>query len=157
VVLLVYVLTTPAPTSKEDTQEYENIFQHGKEVLSLLLGVFGAIVGFYFGSEVSKAGEDKSLKIAPLRLTGVPAVSGKAIVVNTVVSGGKPPWRYAIVIGEGLADPLENVEAGGWIVKEVSVPSTDKETSMAVRVVVRDEDNQMREQRIGIKITPEKV
>ena len=29
----------------------EQAFQRGKEVLGLLLGVFGTIVGFYFGSE----------------------------------------------------------------------------------------------------------
>jgi hypothetical protein len=156
VVLLVYVLTTPAPNpaNREASQAFDQTFQHGKEILSLLLGVFGAIVGFYFGSEVSKGREDKSLKLAPLRLTGVPAVAGRAITVNTVVSGGKPPWRHAVVIGDVNADPVEDVDPGGWIVKEVLVPPIDKETNLPVRVLVRDEDDHLRERRVNVRVSP---
>src|SRR5215469_7491534 len=45
VLLIVSALTSPA----DDTHNAR--FQRGKEILSLLLGVFGTVVGFYFGSE----------------------------------------------------------------------------------------------------------
>jgi len=47
VVLVVSALTTSAD------DRHEKQFQRGKEILSLLLGVFGTIVGFCFGAEVS--------------------------------------------------------------------------------------------------------
>jgi hypothetical protein len=153
IVLLVYALTNTALTQVA-SDDFEKRFQHGKEILSLLLGVFGAIVGFYFGSEISKAGEEKLLKVAPLRITGIPAVSGKPITVSTVVSGGKAPWSHAVVIGDGQADPAEHVDPSGWIVKEVTVPSAMQETNMQVRVVVRDDDNHLREQSTTIKVSP---
>jgi hypothetical protein len=153
IVLLVYALTNTALTAVA-ADDFEKRFQHGKEILSLLLGVFGAIVGFYFGSEISKAGEDKTVKIAPLRITGTPAISGKAITVSTVVSGGKPPWRHALVFGDARADPVEQVDPSGWIVKDVSVPATAQETNLQVRVVVRDDDGQLREQGLTIKVSP---
>jgi drug/metabolite transporter (DMT)-like permease len=36
-------------------EEMKERFNLGKEVLSLLLGIFGTIVGFYYGSELSAA------------------------------------------------------------------------------------------------------
>ena len=48
VVLVVSALTTSAD------DQHEKRFQRGKEILSLLLGVFGTIVGFYFGAEIGK-------------------------------------------------------------------------------------------------------
>jgi len=148
VVLLVFVLTT-TPTSDTDQR-----FQHGKEILSLLLGVFGAIVGFYFGSEVTKGHEDRSIRIAPLRFTGTPAISGRTITLSTVLSGGKPPWKFGVGIGEGHPSPVDYVEPGGWIVKDIVVPDVDKETSVQIRVAVRDEENQLRERSTNIAVLP---
>src|SRR5262245_23989488 len=54
VVLIVYSLTTTPPA--EDRQ-----FDRGKDVLSLLLGVFGTIVGFYFGSELKEKTQAQAL------------------------------------------------------------------------------------------------
>ena len=50
VALVLSALTSQNPAKKTDAR-----FQRGKEVLSLLLGVSGTIVGFYFGSETIKA------------------------------------------------------------------------------------------------------
>ena len=148
VVLLVFVLTTP------ETGQTDQRFEHGKEILSLLLGVFGAIVGFYFGSEVSRGKEDRTIRIAPLKLTGIPAIAGKTITVSTVVSGGRAPWRYCVVFGDAPAHPSEHADSTGWLVKDVVVPATDKEVTMRLRVVVRDEDNQMKEQSTNVVVLP---
>ena len=113
VVLFVFVLTNP------DDPLAEMRFQRGKEVLSLLLGVFGTIVGFYFGSEVSaKNAEERNLRIAPLRLSAASVVSGRSLTVKYRDCRGKAPLRYAVVIGDGPAEPAEPADPGGWIVKE---------------------------------------
>ena len=42
VLLALFVITSDSPDAKER-------FAHGKEVLTILIGVFGTILGFYFG------------------------------------------------------------------------------------------------------------
>lgn len=93
VVMVVSALTGP------ESPEHRRSFQRGKEILSLLLGVFGTIVGFYFGSEVAgnaQPAEEAIVKIVPLRLSSTSVLSGTDFTVFTYVTGGRAPlsiWR----------------------------------------------------------------
>ncbi len=78
-------------------------FDRGKEVLGLLLGVFGTIVGFYFGSEV--AGGAQPLVLSEPVLSASSVEAGTPVTLTALVNGGTPPYRYAV--GEGPAGSLE--------------------------------------------------
>src|SRR5262245_18714593 len=51
--IAVALLLSAVVGATEEGDATEKRFQRGKEILSLLLGVFGTIVGFYFGSDSS--------------------------------------------------------------------------------------------------------
>ena len=90
VVLVVYALTTA---------DHER-FNRGKEVLSLLLGVFGTIVGFYFGSETQSAHTAAQLSLAQPMLSRQQIESGGQLGITTVISGGDKPYHIGFALGE---------------------------------------------------------
>jgi len=141
VVLIVYALS---PDRTDDA------FQHGKDILSLLLGVFGTIVGFYFGREA--VGVEDVLLVAPLKLSTMAVAPGETIHVTTVASGGKAPVRFGIVFGDQKPDLKDFPAAGGWIDKDVIVPADQKLGQVEVRVVVDDADQHEVQQRLTISV-----
>jgi len=128
----------------EETAAHERRFQRGKEVLSLLLGIFGTIVGFYFGSEVAakaQPAEEAIIRIVPPRLSATAVFSGADFTVFTYVNGGKAPYRFGAALTKEDARPEMPVDGSGWIVKALSVPkaaTTDRPAT--VYVVVEDAD-----------------
>ena len=128
------VIILAALLAKDNVHAKEQ-FQRGKEILSLLLGVFGTIVGFYFGSSSAVLTHD-------FRLSAVhaAAASGSAAVpisIEVVASGGTPPYVYGLGVGDATIEPNKPVRDDGWIVDELVVPP---QGTMKVRVVVQDAD-----------------
>ena len=135
------VLVVSALTSDE-TPANERRFERGKEILSLLLGVFGTIVGFYFGSEVAAKGqtEETIVKVAPLRLSAASVASGADFSLTTYVSGGKAPYKYGIGFDKDEIKPETPVDPNGWIIKTLAAPKVTADRAAVVRVVVEDAD-----------------
>jgi hypothetical protein len=137
VVLVVSALTA------DETPANERRFERGKEILSLLLGVFGTIVGFYFGSEVAAKGqpEETIVRVAPLRLSPGSVAAGADFSLTTYISGGKAPYKYGIGFDKDEVKPDTPVDPNGWISKTVAAPKvTPDRATVAVRVVVMDAD-----------------
>src|SRR6185312_5841331 len=57
-------------------------FDRGKEILGLLLGVFGTMVGFYFGSEVTHA--RNRLSLTPPLLSATEVAAGEKLTVTAL-------------------------------------------------------------------------
>jgi hypothetical protein len=135
------VLVVSALTSDESPAN-ERRFERGKEILSLLLGVFGTIVGFYFGSEVAAKGQpaETIVKIAPLRLSASSVGSGADFTLTTYASGGKAPYKYGVGFDKDEIKPEIPVDPNGWITKTLAAPKVTAERSALVRVVVEDAD-----------------
>lgn len=148
VVLVVYALTEKA--GQTDTR-----FQHGKEVLSLLLGIFGAIVGFYFGSEGASKGEE-SLRLLQSHLSVTSAAPGLPFRLTTAVSGGKAPYRFGVTVDRDTLDPAElkeNVDPSGWIVKDLTVPAgATPGKPISLTVGVRDAANRQTQQTVKLDV-----
>lgn len=135
VVLIVSALTSG--TAEADKER----FQRGKEVLSLLLGVFGTIVGFYFGSELGETAQraTEELQLSSPLLAATEVAPGQGTTVTAYVSGGTPPYRYGIALGEGSqVEYTELVEADGWIVTGVVAPEVSGEQTIVLKIGVRD-------------------
>ena len=136
VVLVVSALTA------DETPANERRFERGKEILSLLLGVFGTIVGFYFGSEVGAKGQptETIVNVAPLRLSAASAFSGADITLTTFVSGGKAPYKYGIGFDKDEIKAETPVDPSGWIIKTLAAPKATADINAVVRVKVEDAD-----------------
>jgi hypothetical protein len=135
VVLVISALTSAA------TEEHEKSFQRAKEILSLLLGVFGTIVGFYFGAEIrsTTTAELATLRVTPLLLSQDSVVGGETVTVTAAVSGGTPPYQYGLVLGdEGDVKYDKLVEKNNWIVAKLATPTVQETKVASVKVSVKD-------------------
>jgi len=117
-------------------------FERGKEILALLLGVFGTIVGFYFGSE-AHASEEEAIRLSQPLLSATSVAPGDSIEITAFVSGGTPPWSYGIAFG--TADMVEyaaDVRGTGWITTRVVVPAQLRPGEATLVLGVRDRRGQ---------------
>jgi hypothetical protein len=150
VVLVVSALTTSAD------DQHEKRFQRGKEILSLLLGVFGTHVGFYFGAEVGK-GVEETLRIAPIHLTSDTVGPSAKFKLTTVVSGGEPPYQFGVGLNEEPKELTGHVGEGGWIETEITAPAladSKKEETIQLQLEVSDANGHMGTQTAKVTIKP---
>lgn len=114
-------------------------FDSAKEILGLLLGVFGTIVGFYFASELSASESKQKLTVSPVLLNTTEVAPGGSFVVTVSIQGGAAPYRYAVAIGDTLPDTYpELVRPDGWIVKSLPLPANIAGGVHPIRVGVLD-------------------
>ena len=134
-----------APLSvAQQTDPAKEQFERGKEVLSLLLGVFGTIVGYYFGSTNSSAATE--LRVSQPRVTLTGGDTAKTILVQCTVGGGSAPYLFGIAVGDKAAEPIAPVAEDGWIVQEVPVPGAST-GPVVIRVVAQDASGKRIERR----------
>ncbi len=151
------VVLVLAALLSDGTDVSEKRFQHGKEILSLLLGLFGTMVGFYFGAETASApkGEAAIFKMSSPDVSPPTVEVGGRITVRAVVSGGVPPYRFGIGFGREEPQLQESVNPSGWIVKEVPVPPKVRAGDvLVVRVLVSDSGDRKTDQFSEVQIKP---
>ena len=151
VVLVVSALSSGA------SEEIDKRFQRGKEVLSLLLGVFGTIVGFYFGSESqigSRADAAALPRLTPIMVSPSPANAGQELRITAAVLGGTPPYRYRLTLGERTLAEQQAVKDGGWIVVDAKAPAVKARTALEAVLRVTDASGQSTETAAELEVLP---
>lgn len=114
-------------------------FDSAKEILGLLLGVFGTIVGFYFASELSSSEAKQRLTVSPVLLSATEIAPGGTVNLTVSIQGGAPPYRYVVAIGDILPEGYpELVRPDGWIVKGLPLAADIGGGVHPVRVGVLD-------------------
>ena len=151
------VLVVSALTAAE-TPAHERRFERGKEILSLLLGVFGTIVGFYFGSEVtaSRPAGKFQVEVVPIHLSATTVAPGAQFSLTTYVTGGKAPYKFATGYDDETVKPGEPVEASGWILKTLTAPSPAGQKPVTLHMVVEDADGHSTDTAVPMMVTPVK-
>jgi hypothetical protein len=134
VVLILAALISPGgDTAKEN-------FARAKEVLSLLLGIFGTIIGFYFGSIKSEQ-EGPVGSGGPVQIAVPPSadtIQGRAVPVMAFIRGGAPPYAYGLGLDEAAAANASRSSADGWIRDSIPLPQISKDTSLTIYITARD-------------------
>ena len=144
-------------------EEQDRRFDRGKQVLSVLIGVLGTIVGFYFGSDTrsGQTPQPQPLAIGPVSLSNLQPKKGERITFSFSVSGGRPPYTYSITFDPPLipGTAIKDVKSPDGLVKqEVVIPETvDTDKEVKYQINVKDSDNKTADynkdgtQRIAVK------
>ena len=91
-IAVILAISTILSTASPDDDKR---FDRGKQVLTLLIGVLGTIVGFYFGSAQETKGAHQPLAITT---TSLPAGTVNTAYPSTVLQtiGGTPPLKWSV-------------------------------------------------------------
>jgi hypothetical protein len=139
-------------------------FDKGKQVLSLLIGLLGTIVGFYFGSSQDNKPtvqpQASVLTIAPAAISNSEPRKGEKLTITSFVSGGKAPYTYSITFDPPLLPDVKDAKSSdGTVKQEFTVPDTAKaDTDIKYEIIAKDSDNKTTDynkdgtQKITIKV-----
>jgi hypothetical protein len=117
------VLLVMAAIMSSGSKDLEHRFAFGKEVLTLLIGILGTIVGFYYGSANENA---TTLTLSPVALSEPAPKIGDKFTIDAVVIGGEPPYTYSIKFNPANIIPdVIDQQSAGPIHQELTIP-TDK-------------------------------
>ncbi|MER9018266.1 hypothetical protein [Mesorhizobium sp. M0898] len=146
VALVLSTLVGPAPTDANDGR-----FQRAKEVLSLLLGVFGTIVGYYFGAESSKANLEVPFELSTPDLSPQPVGPAGLVTLRAVIKGGTVPLRYGVAQGADNVDVTDLAFEGGWIVKQIELKPPSPAEIQSIHLIAEDASGRRVERVIPIR------
>jgi hypothetical protein len=144
-----------------DSVEVEARFNKAKDLLTIMIGIFGTILGFYYGSLSNVAGAPNPTELS-LTNFGVPSVAvapGDKTTIGATVSGGKLPLKYDVL----FSDPTGGADATGLNIKDqqikdnkvaqaISIPSAMKAPSLLNYVLVIRDANGNQTQATGALI-----
>ena len=80
-------------------------FEAAKQVLTMLLGILGTIVGFYFGTSTDDAAP--SFSITDVAVSDLTPDAGDSFTLTVTLEGGKPPFGYSVKFDATGSDGLE--------------------------------------------------
>ena len=126
-------------------------FRRGREVHSVLVGVMGTIVGFYFGTTGK---QEPELDVAPVQVVNT---TNNWKHLSTHVGGGEKPYRYFIhfepQLTNGPANVTNALSEPGWIIYDFAWPTNVTKTVNATVAVTDKSDRQKTvSDRIPVKI-----
>ena len=123
-------------------EEAKERFYRAKEILTILIGVLGTIVGFYFGSQDSTAGR-VDLRVATPILSAYTADSGDPVTMTSYVSGGSPPYKYEISFQDNRIESVAGyTDDTGWIIETIKTPQTDKNETIQYTLKITGADEE---------------
>lgn len=124
-------------------QEAAERFRRAREVFTVLTGILGTIVGFYFGSAEKGAPE---LLVTGARIVDV---GGGAVVAQ--VENGTPPYEYRIAFSDPKLPPIERkLGTPGWLFEPF-------EASPGVTAVITVTDGKRKEAVANAEGLPEAI
>ena len=129
-------------------------FDLGKEVLGLLLGVFGTIVGFYFASEINANEAKGALSVSPVLVSAQEVTQGGNLTVTVIVRGGTGPYRFGVAFDDDVpAVYTELARPDGWIVKTLPIPASVEPGIRPITIGVQDEAGDKAAARTVVNVT----
>ncbi len=125
-----------------DVSEIEARITKAKDLLAILMGVLGTIVGFYFGTAT---GTPTKVAVAEVTLQPASTTPGNRVTVSTKISGGVGPYHYDIIVTDPTnkvatagVSVLGKISATGEISEQLPVLPKDALGNLDVKVSVVD-------------------
>ncbi len=120
-------------------------FALGKEVLSVLIGVLGTIIGFYYGSTVTEVkAQPSDMQMATVKITPDQPQAGASFNLSTLVTGGEQPYTYSIsfdkdAFGKEIIPAVVNQPSrDGKISQDISIPANIAAGTISFQIEVKD-------------------
>lgn len=134
------ILLTAINIFLADGASFANRFSAAKDLVTIVMGVLGTILGFYFGSSTG----DRAMSIADVRPANYSVVSpGDRIEISANVRGGTGPFKYDVLLSDAAGNPVmggvtnQSTEADA-IRQSITVPSVAKTSTITASLLVRD-------------------
>jgi hypothetical protein len=134
--------------------KFDDRFKAAKDLVTLVVGVLGTILGFYFGSVTS----DHVLQLSFDKPTGYStAVAGSTIPVTATAKNGVAPFNFDLLVlddnGSVKSKAADNKQSDkAFISQEVKAPETPGKYSIVL--LVRDNKGQQTKSTVDIVVTP---
>ena len=133
-IIIISVFTSSLPP-----EESKERFYRAKEILTILIGILGTIVGFYFGTPIDNKGSGELRVSAPMVSPENP-VAGQPFTLISQAKGGAPPYLYSLqVVTEenGPGQPISGHLKGGLL----AAPLTLDQGDYNIKIIFVDSDN----------------
>jgi hypothetical protein len=112
-------------------------FTRGKEIFTILVGILGTIVGFYFGSSEATT-QATPLKVAAVQISNPSPNENTQITLSTDIKGAAP-YIITLEFQPDLIEPIiQTIDTEGKFEKELTLPEVDKDEAMIIFLTVTD-------------------
>ncbi len=115
------VLLVMAAIMSSGSKDLDHRFAFGKEVLTVLIGILGTIVGFYYGSAKENTA---ALTLSPVAISEPAPKIGSTFTLDAVIMGGTSPYTYSIKFSDPTIADVINQSSAGPIHHEFTIPTT---------------------------------
>jgi hypothetical protein len=131
------------------TREFNTRIAVGKEILALLIGVLGTIVGFYYGASTKpEAGANKQatqtqaaqISSEPVTITPAQVTTGGTATLSTKLTGGTPPYSYSIKFEPNTIPAIENQESADGVISKAVIAAVPAGTDIVFRIEGKDKN-----------------
>jgi len=126
-------------------QELDDKFSKAKDLLTIIIGVFGTILGFYYGSLI---GGESRLAVTNVELSKPVPSAGDTVKISATIFGGTAPYTYEIQFSDPTGEAQEaskltikskKADSTGIITESVTVPANVKQpTSLTFTIIASD-------------------
>lgn len=136
-------LVITAATVFDSTSSHKDIYQRSKTILAMLIGIFGTVLGFYFGASDDSGAIGNMIEVGEIEFVKQKPdlVNGK-FALKTSVSGGEKPYTFVMNIYDVDGKPLENTKqpfiqkSNGSFVKDLDLNAVASKKRSKVKFVV---------------------
>ncbi|HEX6047489.1 MAG TPA: carboxypeptidase-like regulatory domain-containing protein [Pyrinomonadaceae bacterium] len=140
------------------SKDLDKRFAFGKDVFTILVGVLGTVMGFYYGQTASantqnnRSAEQQTIQISEAKLDPAPKINSE-FTMTADITGGTAPYKYVITFDKPTAikgTPMKEAEsADGKISQKFTVGAEAANQPVNYEITVTDKN--------GVKATSKKV
>lgn len=108
------------------SKDMEKRFAFGKDVFTILVGVLGTVMGFYYGQSAAKVPTAETIQIAAAKVDPAAPKVGSEFTLTANITGGEVPYAYTVTFSNpaAITGDLAGKSADGKINQKFSVAST---------------------------------